>query len=113
MKMSKYAGTSFLKVENFPDGPQIKTIEAIEEGQYGKPVVTFDDGTKLTLNATNTKTLIKLFGTDEHREWLGRVTELYVGKLKYQGDENDAVLVRLPSPPQRKPSDDLNDEVDF
>ena len=46
MDMSKYASSSFIKVDDLADGPEQKMITEIEEGQYEKPVVTFEDGTQ-------------------------------------------------------------------
>ena len=39
------------------------TITIIEEGRYDKPVVIFEDGTRLSLNGTNVSTLITAFGS--------------------------------------------------
>jgi len=56
MLMTKYAGSAFIKVANLAKGPQHKTIEGIDEGQYGRPVITFADGKRLSVNVTNTNT---------------------------------------------------------
>jgi hypothetical protein len=122
MDMSKYASMKFLKPEDFEDGPQRKTIASIVEGRYDKPNVTFHDGSRLSLNATNVSTLIAAFGSTEHSDWIGEEIELYAGTLKYNGVDNAAVLVRalnpLPAaartPPKPQPSrDDPDDEIPF
>jgi hypothetical protein len=116
MDMSRYASRKFLKIEDVAAGPLRKTIAAIEEGKYDKPTVTFEDGTKLSLNATNVSTLIDAFGTTEHTDWLGEQIELYAGMLRYNGEDNPAVLVRsLTSPAAIKQPGrgDMDDEIPF
>jgi hypothetical protein len=66
MDMSRYASRKFIKPEDLASGPQRKTIMTIEEGRFDKPVVTFEDGARLSLNGTNVSTLIDAFGTGEH-----------------------------------------------
>jgi hypothetical protein len=96
-------------------------ITVIGEGRYEKPVATFEDGSKLSLNGTNVGTLIRAFGKNDE-DWIGQRIELYVGTLRYNGVDNAAMLVRalnpLPAaartPPKPQPSrDDLDDKVPF
>jgi hypothetical protein len=120
MDMSRYASRKFIKPEDLQGGPQRKTIMAIEEGRYDKPVVTFEDGTRLSLNGTNVSALLDAFGSTGHEDWIGQRIELYAGTLRYNGNDNAAVLVRALNPslaaarakpkPQR---DDPDDEIPF
>ena len=71
MDMRKYAGTAFIKLADLAKGPKCKVIESIAEGQYGRPVITFSDGRKLSLNVTNTNILLELFGQDSD-DWIGK-----------------------------------------
>jgi hypothetical protein len=116
MDMNKYASSSFMKPEDLANGPRRKTITSIEEGRYDKPVAIFDDTTRLSLNGTNVSTLIRAFGRDGD-DWIGREVELYAGMLRYNANDNPAVLVRAinPSPAaaKAKPQQDLDDEVPF
>jgi hypothetical protein len=91
--MSKYTGSTFIKVDDLIHGPEQKQIIEIEEGRYDKPVVTFDDGSKVSLNGTNVGTLIRAFGRND-ADWIGKKIELYAGTLTYNGNDNPAVLVR-------------------
>jgi hypothetical protein len=60
MNMMQFAGDLYLSVEDIrSSGPKQLKIEAVEEGSYDKPVLWFNDNTMLSLNATNTKTLIR------------------------------------------------------
>jgi hypothetical protein len=122
MDMSRYASRKFIKPEDLASGPQQKTIMAIEEGRYDKPVVTFEDGTRLSLNGTNVSVLIDAFGSAEDQDWIGQRIELYAGTLRYNGNDNAAVLVRalnpLPAaaripPKPQPPRDDPDDEIPF
>jgi hypothetical protein len=97
MDLSKYRGSRFLKVDDLRKRPLRKIIASIEEGAYQKPVATFTDGTKLSLNATNTDTLIDLFGSTESADLIDKAIELYVGPMKYQGNVQDGVALRLPA----------------
>ena len=121
MDMSRYASSSFIKVDDLADGPERKVIADIGEGRFEKPVATFDDGSKLSLNGTNVSTLIRAFGKND-QDWIGQRIELYAGTLRYNGNDNPAVLVRalnpLPAaartPPKPQPlRDDLDDEIPF
>jgi hypothetical protein len=114
MDMSKYASRKFIKPEDLASGPQRKTIASIEEGKFDKPAVTFEDGTKMSLNGTNVSTLIELFGSTEHRDWIGEQIELYAGSLRYAGEDNPAVLVRSIAPPAAaKTQPGMDDKIPF
>jgi hypothetical protein len=67
MDMSKYAGSAFLSLDDLQAGPIRGEIAAVEIGNYDKPVVTFTNGLKFSLNATNTAALIKR-QRQRHRE---------------------------------------------
>ena len=119
--MSKYASSSFIKVDDLADGSERKVIAEIGEGRFEKPVATFDDGSKLSLNGTNVGTLIRAFGKND-QDWIGQRVELYAGTLRYNGNDNPAVLVRplnlLPAPARTPPKPqslrtDLDDEIPF
>jgi hypothetical protein len=95
LKLNQFAGAAFLRPEDFEDGPEIKTIKSIVEGKYRKPDATFTDHTKLSLNATNVKALLKIFGDEiEGDALVGQRIELYKGQIKYNGQTQDAVRVR-------------------
>ena len=117
----QYASAGFIKVDDLADGPEQKTIVAIGDGRYEKPVATFDDGRKLSLNGTNVSALIPVLGKNR-KDWIGQRVELYVGTLRYNGNDNPAVLVRAlnPSPAAARTPlklqplrDDMADEVPF
>jgi hypothetical protein len=118
MDMSRYASSSFIKVDDLVDGPERKVISEIGEGRYEKPVATFDDGSKLSLNGTNVGTLIRAFGKNDE-DWVGQSIELYAGTLRYNGDDNPAVLVRALNPLSAaartppKPQPPFDDEVPY
>jgi hypothetical protein len=83
----------FIKLDDLVNGPEQKVIAELGEGQYEKPVATFTDGSKLSLNATNVDTLIAAFGPNRE-DWIGKKIEVYRGTLRYNGADNAAVLVR-------------------
>ncbi len=129
MDMRKYNGSRFLKVEDLRDEPKQKRIAAIVEGEYDKANVIFEDGNRLSLDVTNTQKLSEIYGFDSE-DWVGHVIELYVGSIRYQGKDQDAVLVRAvskpehygeqPAEPEKKKPDkppsianDMDDEIPF
>ena len=85
MDMSKYSGAAFRKVGDVKaNGPIRVVIASIVEGKFGKPDITFDDSTKLSINATNNKILCQAYGTASDG-WIGKEIELYVGDVEFQG----------------------------
>jgi hypothetical protein len=97
MDMSKYIGSVFLKPGDVKAGPIRVTIKDVVEGEYDKPVLVFDDGTRLSLNRTNTRVLVRAYGNNSEN-WIGKEIELYLGRLEYDDKLNEAVLVKPISP---------------
>ena len=107
MDMTKHAGGIYLRAEDIREGgPKRVKIESVEDGQFGKPVLVLNDGTSLTLNQTNTRTLVRPYGP-QSRDWIDREIELYLGPTTYEGRVQDSILVKPISPPipssERKP----------
>jgi hypothetical protein len=98
MDMRKFAGKSFIKVDDVRNGPLQVKIAVVKQGQYDKPDLVFETGEILGLNATNTKALMRAYGPDSD-DWVGKEIELYLGEVEYQGEMQPAVLVRPISPP--------------
>ena len=114
MHMGKYRGSVFLKVEDIrTSGPMRVRITGISEGRFGKPDLTFHDGTQLSLNATNCRVLARAYGMDSD-DWLDKEVELEVGEIQYQGKPQDIILLKPISPPienKALPKPDLDDEI--
>jgi hypothetical protein len=115
MDLSQYTGTRYIKVEDLARGPQRKTIANVELGQWDRPVLTFTDRSRLTLNATNVDRLIGLFGSTNSEDLIDEQIELFLGPVKVQGAEKIIVLVRVvPSPsPSKSVKEELDDEIPF
>ena len=77
MEMSQYSGAAFLKVGDVKvSGPIRVVIADVVLGKYGKADVSFSDGTKLSLNATNNNPLttahvVWWIWSGEPPRWLG------------------------------------------
>jgi hypothetical protein len=113
MDMKKYSGVHFIKVNDVRDGPIEGQIAAVRDGKYDKPDLVFESGDVLSLNATNTQILIRAYGTNSDY-WIGKMIEMFLGKLKYNGTYNDAVLVKptkADKPTDQEPPP--NDEIPF
>ena len=99
MDMTQHAGGLYLRAEDIREsGSKRVKIERVEDGQFGKPVLVLNDGTSLTLNQTNTRTLIRPYGP-ESRDWIDREIELNLGQTSYEGRVQDSILVKPISPP--------------
>jgi hypothetical protein len=97
MDISKYLSTVFLKAGDLASSPRRVVIADVVDGKYDKPDVHFQDGTCLSLNVTNLKALAAAYGT-QTADWAGLEIELYVGPVKFNGENQDSVLVRPVSP---------------
>jgi hypothetical protein len=119
MDMSKYSGAAFRKVGDVKTNGAIRVVIAdVKLGTFGKPDVSFTDGTKLSVNATNNKILCQAYSTNSD-DWIGKEIELYLGEIDFKGKPQEAILVKPISPsvekkpPKPKLDDGLNDEVPF
>jgi hypothetical protein len=101
--MSKYMGSRFLKVADVKEGGTFQAkIVAIEIGsKFDKPEAVLDDGSVLSLNATNCGRLGRAYGA-EGNDWIGKEIELSVGEVDYQGQPTETILVKPISPPLEK-----------
>ena len=113
--MRKYAGSSFIGLDDVKARPIQATIVQFAEGNYGRPVLLLDTGQRFTVNKTNVDTLIAAYGDDD-ADLIGKRIELFAGFTKYQGAEKESVLVKPISP--GKPlalvkSDGMDDEIPF
>jgi hypothetical protein len=116
MDMRKYSGSVFRKPEDedLREGPVQVVITAVSEGQFEKPVLDFDDGTRLSINSTNNRVLMKAYGFDSDA-WVGKTIELTLGEIEYQGKMQASILVKPISPPIEKkaPKSNLGDNKPF
>jgi len=98
MDVSKYLGSTFLTVADVKvNGPIRVVIKSIVEGRFEKPDLGFDDGTRLSLNVTNTRILARSYGKDT-AFWVDKEIELNVGETKYQGKPQESILITPISP---------------
>jgi hypothetical protein len=118
MDMTKYS-SNFVKAADVENGPIRRKIAGVVEGKYDKADVIFETGDRLSVNATNNNTLMRLFGSDSDT-WVGQEIELFLGEVKYQGTPQPAVRVRLISKSTKAPksassalSDDMSDSIPF
>ena len=120
MDMRKYSGSNFLKVDDVRAEPLREIVASVKIGKFDRPNMHFESGDCLSLNSTNTHTLIKAFGPNSD-DWIGREIELHIGEIEFEGKPIDAILVRPISPPlaaaeRTKPAtdhDEMNDAIPF
>ncbi len=115
MDMRKFSGEHFVKVDDVRDGAIQGQIAVVRQGKYDKPDLVFESGDVLSLNSTNTQTLIRTYGTDSEY-WIAKQIEMFLGEIKYQGSDHEAVLVRPISPPTKPAAvtkADFDDEIPY
>ena len=126
MDMSKYAGQSFIKIDDVRDGPIEEQIAAFGMGKFDRPVLTFESGDMMSLNQTNVRTLIRAYGKDG-RSWIGHTIELFEGEVEFEGKPQESVLIKPISEPTEEqattaakrdaaiipPPDKMDDEIPF
>ncbi len=117
-KLSDY-GSGFISLADVKAGPIRKRIAGMVDGKYDKPDLIFTDGSRMSLNATNRKTLQQTFG-DIEDDLIGNDIELIEGEFEFQKKMSPGVAVRPISPPPAKPnggggdkSADYDDEIPF
>jgi hypothetical protein len=96
--LKKYSGQRFIKPEHVRERPQRDTIVGLREGKFGKLELLLKSGDILSLNATNTETLMNAYGRNSDR-LVDKEIEMSFGQLQYNGSDHDAVLVKPISPP--------------
>jgi len=101
MNMKQYVGETFIKFADVRDGALRMKIAAIREGKFDKPDMVFESGEVLSLNATNTRILMRAYG-QESADWIGKEIELTPGQIEFQGQLRDSVVVKPISPPTDK-----------
>lgn len=85
-----------------------RVVGGVIEGDAGrkskKPVVTFTDWPKpMVLNKTNTKVLVKMFGTYDYTKWAGKRFTIYPTTAKFGTETVDAIRIRKTAPPPVAP----------
>jgi hypothetical protein len=98
MDARKYFGVTFVTLKDLAEGPLQAVIEKVEVGKYGKLNLYFEDNTAASLNATNSRALVKGLGADTDR-WIGQAVELSAGELEYQNKMQPAIIIKPISAP--------------
>ena len=125
MDARKWLNSTFLKVEDLKNGSIEGTIVAVREGEkFDRPVIELEDGTRVSLNQTSLKAMIRAY-TDDTEEWINKLVKLYLGKTTFKGEPTDSILLEPLSPkvePKPKPKSkakaklgkpDMDDEIGF
>ena len=98
MDLREFMGTNYIGVDDIvANGSREETIIDIQIGNYGRPDLYFKDGSRLSLNVTNTRTLGRAFGT-ESRDSIGKTIEVYIGEIETREGKQNSVLIRPISP---------------
>jgi hypothetical protein len=99
-----------------PNEERIVTIKDVKRemitGADGKKeectIVYFNECKPMILNATNSKSITKLFETPYIEQWVGNSFKLYVTKIKAFGEMVEALRIRSEKVVKVKPSLELN-----
>ena len=109
LKNPTYLGSWDLADENGKFIDKIVTLvdvkkEMVHDGNGGKEecvTATIKEGKSLILNATNLKTIAKVFDSNFIEDWAGKKIVLTVKKIKAFGEFHDALRV-LPQAPKKE-----------
>jgi hypothetical protein len=118
LNAKKYAGQIYIGPDDVRT-PRRETIEEVFPGNYDKLVLRFKSGDRLSLNATNTRAVIREYG-DDADQWSGCTVELSFTRVDFRGEPTDSVL--LTPVPRKAPvvdrgdrplSNDPDDQIPF
>ena len=124
LKASKFIGGSsnYIKVEDVKEGPLKLTIEDVESVEFdgkAKLQLIVTGGKKLTLNSTNTQTLIAAY-SDDCDNWKGRGIVAYEdANVFYGGKRMSGLRLKVPAAKTKaeaapaKPAADDADDLGF
>jgi hypothetical protein len=104
--LSEYSARRFIKVDDVREQPLRDTIADVSLGQYDKLELTFESGDVLSLNGTNTAVLRRAYGKNSN-ELIGKEIEMYLGTIRFQGSDKEAVRVRAITPADTDRVDDI------
>lgn len=101
LKNPDYLGSWDLADDNGVFKNKILTISKVEKkmvhdgrgGQEECVTVSFNESKPMIMNATNLKTINKVFGTPYIEDWYGKKIEITVEKVKAFGEIHDALRV--------------------
>jgi hypothetical protein len=114
--MRKFSGSIFRKPEDgdLRESPVQVRLTTVGEGKFDRPVLGFDDGTQLSLNATNNRVLVGAYGP-ESDNWIGKTIELRLGEVEFNGNVQKSIVVKPISPPigNKTPKSDSDDNISF
>jgi hypothetical protein len=98
---AEYVGGGYLKLAALKagGGSLQTTIIGIEvNNKYEKLDLYLEDGSILSCNVTNTRTLIRAYGR-ETDAWVNKEIELYIGSVDFEDKPKEVILIKPISPP--------------
>jgi hypothetical protein len=126
VKISDAFRSKYLRANDLDADEEIEAIivgaqtETMRDGQK-KPVLHFDDGGALVLNATNARAIASKLG-DDTETWRGHVIMIHRSVTDFPQPDTPCLRVRVPQsrtkvenvrPMPLHTDDDMNDEVPF
>lgn len=109
MDINKAFPSQWLTAGDIGDATPIVTISHVEFKEVGqtkdiKPVLFFEGKQKgMVCNKTNAKTIAQISGSQDTDDWAGTRVQMYVAMVSFQGEEVEALRVRLPKTVAAKP----------
>jgi hypothetical protein len=97
MDVRRFIGGSYRKPADLGDETVELTIVDVEEGSWNKLDLTFDDGSKLSVNSTNGQMLARHYGINSE-QWIDKVVALKAGTVPFDGKDTPTILLKPVSP---------------
>jgi hypothetical protein len=127
VKLSDYAGERFVSIADVSEGPITGAVTEFGMGSYGKPVVTLDNGYKVSLNKGACRALVAAYGDGNGEQLVGKMIEASAGEIMVSGKLQPTLVVTpispktatrtaSPAPASAKPvtkNGDLDDAIPF
>ena len=100
MKLAALYPGTYLKASDIKGHVVRVVIDRVEVEDLGgetKPVLYFTGKDKgMVLNKTNATTIAEVYGDEDTETWEGKLVELYVARVDFQGKRVDGLRVRIP-----------------
>jgi hypothetical protein len=94
MRMSDYAATKFVTLDDLAEGPMRATIIEIGMGDYEKPIATLSNGYKVDLNGTMMRELVEAYGDGDGTNFINKEIELFADEVTVKGKTQPAKKLR-------------------
>ena len=92
MDMTRFGHPHYVTIADVRGSPIQAAILEVREGKYEKPDLLLSNGDAFSLNQGSRRALIRAYGP-RSETWIGKVIELALGSVPFQGKPLESVIV--------------------